>query len=164
MRILAISDCEYSGDKLDTGSYYFVQKDDSGSLLQNSLFHGLLSVYFTSGMHSYPIDSFEDLKNQIKLKLGAGYKSYVFIEATNKGYRKGRVDNFDDVPDNIALDENGKKMLWGELKSWSLYTKKERTNLIQNLIVEMINVGVSSKKFNDILKTLEENNLNRAVN
>jgi len=163
MRILAISDFEYSGDKLDTGSYYFVQRDDSGSLLQNSLFHGLLSVYFISGLYSYPVNTFEDLKNQIKLKLGAGYKSYVFIETTEKGFKKNRVDSYEDVPKNIAIDENGKKMLWGELKSWTLYTKKKRKRLMRNLIAEMINVGVSGKKFDEILRTLEENSFRKAA-
>jgi len=101
------------------------------------------------------------LKKIVKLKLGAGYSRYRFIEQTEKGIRKRCVNNYDDVPNNIAIDENGDQMLWGELKSFSDYTKKERTAIIQNLITEMLNSGVQARKFYEILKTLEENSLNR---
>ena len=162
VRILITADGEFTGSRLDVGGYYFCEKDDSGTLLQNSLFHSLLDIFYHSGVYSYPnVKTYEELRNYVKLNLGAGYKSYVFITLSNKGIKKGRVKKFEDVPENIATDEDGNKMLWGELKSWSKYNKKERTNTIQNLITEMINLNVHSKKFYDILQTLQKNSVNK---
>lgn len=161
MRILITDDDQFTGSKLDIGSYYFCEKDESGTKLQNALFHALLQVWFVSGKYSYPVGTFEDLKKIVKLKMGAGYSSYVFIEQTEKGFRKGRVKSYDDVPKNIALDESGKEMVWGELKSTTKYTKRQWIDIISNLIAEMINSGENSRKFNQILQTLEENSLNR---
>jgi len=163
MRILVTADGEFTGDKLTVGSYFYCERDDSGSLQQNSLFHSLLGIFYSAGLYSYPnVSTYEELRNYVKLNLGAGYKSYVFIESTEKGIKKGRVKKFENVPKNIATDADGNKMLWGELKSWSKYSKKERTSAIQNLITEMINLNVHSKKFYEILETIE-NNSNKAA-
>jgi len=42
VRILITNDGEFTGSKLDVNSYYFCEKDESGTKLQNSLFHALL--------------------------------------------------------------------------------------------------------------------------
>jgi len=161
-RILVTADGEYAG-KLKVGCYYHCEPDEKGTKEQNSLFHALLGVWFVSGKYSYLVSTYEDLKKTVKLKMGEGYSSYVFIEQTEKGIKRRRVKNRDDVPENIALDENGIKMLWGELKSTTKYSKKQWINIISNLITEMINSGENSMKFNEILTTLEENSMNRVT-
>ena len=155
MRILITNDYEYSGDKLDIGSYYHVEKDDNGTLQQNSLFHALLDIFYKTGSYSYPVNNYNDFRNYVKLNLGAGYESYVFIEITEKGIKKGRVKRLDDVPENIAVDEDGNRMLWGELKSWSKYTKKERMETINRLLADMDNSGINSAKYLEIRNELE---------
>jgi hypothetical protein len=161
MRILATSDYEYSGDKLDVGHYYHVEEDDAGSLSQNSLFHALVDLYFVSGLYSYPAKTKEDLKIEIKKHLGAGYEFYIYVEQTWKGLRNGQVKRREDVPKNLAIDVNGEEIVLGVLKSWSDYSRKERTNCIDLLIAEMKTAGVSSKKFFQLLDTLEKNSMNR---
>ena len=45
-----------------------------------------------------------------------------------------------------------KQVIRGKLKSWSDYSKKERMKTMDILIKEMLQVGVSSKKFDEILE------------
>ena len=156
MRILITGDYEYTGDKLDIGHYYFVEKDDSGTLQQNSLFHALLDVYFASGCYSYPVTTKEGLKKAVKKSLGEGYERYVYFILTGKGIVKGEAKTMEEVPENVMIGADGKDMVYGELKSWSDYTKAQRTKTVQNLIAEMQMSGVKSIKFEEILKGLEE--------
>lgn len=162
MRVLITGDNEFTGDRLETGSYYHVEKDDSGTLLQNSLFHALLSVYFVSGCYSYPAKDFGGLKNYVKKSLGAGFESYTYFVFTGRGVSKREAGTLEGIRGKVALDENGERMVYGRLKSWSVYTKKERKECIDRLVAEMKAAGVSGKKFEEILKTLEENGADRA--
>ena len=160
MRILVTGDGEFTGDRLETGSYYHVEKDGSGTPLQNSLFHALLSVYFVSGCYSYPANDFDGLKKHVKQSLGAGFESYTYFFITRKGISKRAARTLEEITGNVALDENGERMVYGRLKSWTKYTKKERTGCIDRLAAEMKAAGVRGKKFEEILKTLEENGVN----
>jgi len=155
-RILITSDYEYSGDKLDIGSYYFCQKDDNGTLQQNSLFHALLDIFYKSGCYSYPVDNYTDFRNYVKEHLGAGYESYFFMYESDNGLAEGRVKKLEDVPVlKLGIKADGNKMLWGDLKSWSKYTKKERMETINRLLVDMDNSGINSAKYFEIRKELE---------
>jgi len=162
MRILAVSDTEYTGGRLEAGHYYYAEKDDSGSLQQNSLFHALLDVYFTSNCHSYPVNNADDFKKAIKLSLGVGYESYTyFIDSSNGRPAHRTCKKLEEIPKTVAIDENGEKMIYGHLKSWSDYSKKQRTECIDKLIAEMHQAGVQTKKFYEILQGLEENGMSR---
>ena len=155
MRILCTAPGEFTGDDLEIGHYYFVEKDDSGTLQQNSLFHALLDVYFTSGCYSYPVSTKADLKIAVKKSLGEGFERIVYFIPTGKGPVKGEAKTMEEVPENVMIGADGKDMVYGELKSWSDYTKAQRTKMLQNLIAEMKLSGVNSKKFEEILKGLE---------
>jgi len=127
---------EYTGDTLEIGLYYNVEKYHEGTEAQNKAFHALLQEYWCSGCHSYNVTSFEQFKEVIKLYLGAGVEEYEnFVSDTGKPLNKP-ITSY-------------------RIKSWSMYTKKERTSTIQNLISEMHQAGVSSKKFEEILRGLE---------
>jgi DNA-binding transcriptional regulator YhcF (GntR family) len=54
-------------------------------------------------------------------------------------------------------------MVYGILKSWHDYTKKERTETIDRLIAEMLQAGVNSNKFHEILRSMEENSLTKSA-
>jgi hypothetical protein len=51
----------------------------------------------------------------------------------------------------VAVGEDGKKMIAGKLKSWADYTKKERRETIDRLVSAMIQSGVNSKRFDEIV-------------
>ncbi len=149
------------GDLPNVGEEYYLEPAKSGSQEQNRLFHSLVLEFFKSGMHSYDVRSFEDLKNCIKKSLGVGFDSYVYVDVvfTDGGeycentYHHKMFDakTLNDIPDKIKSDPYMKDMIRGKLKSWSKYSKKERTSTIDNLITEMIEAGVHSKKFEEIL-------------
>jgi hypothetical protein len=161
MKILVTGRNEFTGADLVIGKYYYAEPADTGTGEQNRAFHGLLQCYFTSGLHSYPAKSFEDFRNHIKKNLGAGFGSYVYIQDTGSGLEKGKAKAKAEVPENLAVDKCGKKMLYGILKSWADYTKKERTETIDRLIAEMIQAGVDSRKFHEILDGMERNSMEK---
>ena len=135
MKILVTGPGEFSGDSLKTG-WYNVEKADDGTEAQNRAFHGLLQCYWASGQHSYNVRNFEHFRELIKLYLGAGTERYYSL-----------VDELGRV--------HKEPVVRYRVKSWAMYTKSERTNAIDNLIREMEQAGVQSKKFEEILKGLE---------
>ena len=156
MKILITGKNEFSGSDLDIGREYLVEPADTGTLAQNSLFHSLCQEFWRSGLHSYQAMSFKEFKDQIKRDYGMGYESYVYVETTEDGFVKGKAKSMADVPENLARDKHGNRMVWGILKSWSDYSKKQRMETIDRLIATMIQVGINSRKFHEILDGLEE--------
>jgi hypothetical protein len=99
------------------------------SLDINSLFHGLLTIYYLSGLHS--CDSWQGLKNQLKYQFGAGFKEGSFKMPDGTEYR--------------------------ELKSVSDYGMDEMIPLVDGTIKDMIIVGVDEPLFFEILDTINYN-------
>jgi hypothetical protein len=143
MKILITSENEFTGAILKIGKYYNVEPADTGTIEQNRCWHSLLQEYWSSGCHSYKAGSFEHFRELIKLYLGAGVEKY-----------------------RDLVDDNGepveKPVVKYRLKSWRDYTKAERTSAIQNLINEMIQAQVQTKKFYEILHGLEQNSMKAA--
>ena len=145
MRILITGPGEFTGDKLKVGKTYSVELADEGTDRQNKAFHSLLQCYWTSGFHSYNARSYEHFRALIKLYLGAGTeKFYNLVNEDGTPCPKGRPDY--------------------RLKSWTDYTKKERQLTIDNLISEMVQVGINEKnnrRFGEIIKGMEERQAER---
>lgn len=95
------------------------------SIQQNKLFHALITEYYISGLHS--CDSWQALKNQMKYQFGEG-----FIQT-------------------LTLADGEK---YGILKSLADYSMSELSRLTDNVIADMIQIGVNSKKFDEILKEI----------
>ena len=68
--------------------------------------------------------------------------------------REAKTFNY--IPEYIRTDKDRNNYIRGRLKSWGDYSKKERTETIDKLIAEMIQAGVSSKKFTEILKGMSK--------
>ena len=138
MEILVTGKGEFTGDDLPIGKYFQVEETVKGTDLQRKTFFALCREYWVSGCHSYNAKSFEHFYQLIKLYICAGPEQYY-----------------------CYVDDEGKPLktpvIKYRVKSLRDYTKKERQNAISNLINEMIQVGCNSKKFNEILNTLEKN-------
>ncbi len=135
-----------SGDAPEEGKTYLLEDATNGSLAQNKAWHALLQEYWRSGQHSYRADSFLGFRDLIKRDLGAGFEAYVY--ADDSGLHK--VKHLDDVPDHVPQSH-----VMGKLKSWGKYTKKQRRETIDLLISTMIQAGVNTKKFHEILDGME---------
>jgi len=143
MKILITDNNTFTGANLKIGKYYQVEPADTGTSEQNRCWHSLLQEYWSSGYHSYNATSFEHFRELVKLYLGAGVEKY----------RDLVDDNGDPVKEPVIK--------W-RLKSWRDYSKKERMESIDRLIAEMVQAGVNTKKFSEILQGMEQNSM-RAV-
>ena len=149
-----------SKDSPEVGKRYNLEDAVEGTQAQNKAFHALLQEYFKTGLHSYNVDNFADFKNQIKRHLGAGFEAFIYVEIKKPVMGLPNLDRpvikdaktYEDIPEAIRKDEYMKEQIRGRLKSWSDYTKNERKNTLDNLIAEMEEAGVNSKKYNEIIE------------
>lgn len=132
-----------SGDLPEVGKKYQLEDISEGTGEQNRAFHALCQEYWASGLHSYNAKTFAEFREFIKRDLGEGFESYVY--ASPDGIKKAKV--LDEVPEDLR---NSKYCL-GKLKSWGKYTKAQRISTIDRLISEMMQAGVNSRKFGEIL-------------
>lgn len=146
---------QFEGECPELGHKYQLESLQDGTLAQNSLFHSLLTVYYNSGQHNEDKISFYDFREKIKRDLGAGFKSYIYVEIVDKKPVIRHVKKKEDIPEEIRRDPQMKSMVLGKLKSWSDYSKKQRMKTIDNLISEMLQVGIKSKKFEEILQGID---------
>jgi hypothetical protein len=151
MRILCTGPGIYSGDELIIGKYYEAVEVDTPTERQNRAFHALIQEFYASGCHSYNVKSFKQFRNYIKRDIGAGFERYKYVEQTSSGLKWGGCKTPDGIPENVARDECGNPLASGILKSWSDYSKKERTETIDRLINIMIQCDVNNKKFYEII-------------
>lgn len=158
MKILILPDGQYQTESTDAPIVwrrYTLEDAERGTDAQNKAFHALIGEYWKSGLWSYPAKSYEDFRNCIKKKLGAGFESYAYAEIVDGLPVLRVVDKWDQVPEYMRKDPRLKEFVRGRLKSWSDYTKKERRETMDKLITEMKMSGVNTKKFDEILKGME---------
>lgn len=141
--------------KGDYGYLEVLEEQQYKSKKQNALFHSLLSCFWESKLSSF--DSYEDLRNHYK-----------------------RVAHLCDVKFDNRLKDTTKNILWRAIKllplpkseldeivelikgrtitwrSWADCSKEMAKVTLDQLINDMINAGVNSKKFNEIMRELNE--------
>jgi len=133
------------------GIKYALEDAENATSSQNRAFHALITEYWSSGMHSYPVKTFGEFRDQIKLKLGAGFEKIIYADIEGNKAVIFEVKTRAEVPAHILADPDLKRMVKGKLLSWSEYSKKQRTDTIDRLIAEMHAAGCNSKKFELIL-------------
>jgi len=140
----------------EVGSKYALEEADTASGEQNRLFHALVQEYFKTGLSSRDAKELHKFRDQVKRDLGAGFEKVIYAVIEDGKAVIKEAGSYGEVPEAVRNDPDLKKMILGKLKSWSDYTKKERTTTIDNLISEMHQVGVQTKHFHEILKGLEK--------
>jgi hypothetical protein len=153
MRILCTGPGTFTGDELQEGRYYEAAEADTPTDKQNRAFHALLQEFWASGTHSYNAQNFEQFRDFIKRDIGAGFERYRYVEEiAGEGLRWGSASAKQGIPETVAHDAQGHPLAAGILKSWAKYSKKERKETIDRLIATMIQCGISTKKFDEILE------------
>ena len=159
MTILILDNDKYlpeSADKPVPGKHYNLEDAVEGTQAQNKLFHALVTEYWKSGLHpKYGGDDYDSFRDQIKRTIGAGFDRYVYSLLEDDRLKIKVVKHETDIPEFIRNNPHGKDAMYGILKSWSAYTKKERQHTIDNLLDDMTAVGVQSKKFDEIREGLD---------
>lgn len=147
-----------TSDHPEVGKDYTLEDATNGTTAQNKAIHALIGEYFKSGVH--PVmggESYDKLRNHLKDKLGAGKEKYFFGYFAGDKMVKGEAKTWQEIPEECrTLYHQEQAFIVGKLKSISKYTKKERAEFIDNLITDMTATGVNSKKFNEILKGMED--------
>jgi hypothetical protein len=138
------------------GRSYYLEDATSGTTAQNKAFHALITEYFKSGCSSYEAKSYDDFRNDIKRRLGAGFVAFVYAVIENGKPRILDAAKYTDIPLEVKNDPDMRQLIRGRLKSWTDYTKKERQATMDKLIAEMHQVGVTTKKFYQILEGMEK--------
>lgn len=151
------------------GRKYILEDYGNGTQAQNKTFHALISCLFkymlSINQYQFEIDEiyydfrYPDwlvLKDVFKMKYGAGADHY---EYASDNLEIITVKKLEDIPDKVIKDftTGNNKRIKKILKSWSLYTKKQRIDLIETTLNLMKSIGVDSNKFYEILKGMEKN-------
>ena len=173
MKILILERDRYlveSKTKPIPGKRYNLEDAVTGTKAQNKTFHALISCFFkwmlSTDTFQYEVDGtpydfrYPDylvLKDVFKMKYGAGHDHLEYVNDKNQMIS---VKYMEDVPDYVIKDFNlgNRQRVKQVLKSWSQYTKKQRTDLIETTLNLMKSIGVDSKKFTEILDGMEKNN------
>ena len=152
MRICILPDETYQvvGNKSPKlGQVYFLEPAEGGTLAQNNAFHALVQEYFNSGCYPDNVNTWLELREHIKHRLGAGFELYIYWDPRTRKIKKAK--NLEDIPSIISRRD----MIHGVLKSWGKYTKKERMSCLNNLIAEMHTTKVQTAKFYEILDGMQ---------
>ena len=151
----------YSSLSLDmpkVGETYRLEEATEGTDKQGKTFHALLNEYYKSGLWSYNGSGYkggatlDEFKKMVKRKLGKGFEGFVYCDVIDGKVRQIHADRYTDIPEHVRTDPDYKNYIFGLLKSWAEYTKKERRETIDALISEMHQVGVRTKHFEEILE------------
>lgn len=134
----------------EANRYYTLEDATEGTNAQNKAFHALVQEYWKSGLHSYDARGFGEFRDFIKRDLGAGFDQWFFATIENGKPRARKARKYDEIPAEIREDPDRREMIFGRLKSWSNYTKKQRRETIDRLMAEMDQAGVNSRKYNEI--------------
>ena len=126
------------------GGRYQLEDATSGTGAQNRAAHALMAEYWRTGLHSYPAKTFDQFRDYIKRDLGAGFESFVY--ATPEGIKKVKTR------EEIPAEYNNQRYTMGRLLSWSEYTLKQRRETIDKLIAEMVQAGVNTAHFSEIIE------------
>jgi hypothetical protein len=145
--------------KGDYGYLEVLEEKQYKSRQQNALFHSLLMCFWESKLSSF--ESYEDLRNHYK-----------------------RVAHLCDVKWDNRLKDTTKTILWKAIKmlplpqselaeiielikgrvitwrSWGDCSKEMARLTLDQLIGDMVNAGVNSKKFQEIMRELDEKKTN----
>lgn len=143
---------KFDGEVPEVGHKYQLESLHDGTLAQNKLFHSLVMVYYNSGQHNDDKIDYTTFRDRIKKNLGAGFESFIYAEIIDGKPVIRHAKKKEEIPEAIRQDPQMKEMILGKLKPWSDYSKSLRKKTIDNLISEMLQVGINSKKFQEILK------------
>ena len=157
-----------SGTIPEAGLYYTLEDCVKGTSAQNKALHALIQEFYRwmlrtdtymfevgNTVYDFSCADWFDLREKLKYRYGEGVSHYQYCNAE---YEMIKVKELSDVPEYVLDDFNAGNRLRIKaiLKSWSLYTKKQRRLMLDAVIDIMKVVGVDSKKFHEILNGMNQ--------
>ena len=114
--------------------------NEPGTDEQNAVFHALIGEYWRFGA-SYL--NYRHMRDSIKLRVSRP-KEYIYIS----GSEQITVGSLKDIPKNSVYVKVP--------KSWTDFNKRERITAINDTIKEMLEAGVNTVKFNEIMEGMKK--------
>ena len=113
-----------------------------GSDEQNRTFHALLNAFWLTGCASF--QTFETMRDEYKLRAG-GPKEWKVLTETAIVTAKD-IDGYEGYR-SVPIP-----------KSWTEFTKRERSEAIELVLADIMSSGASSKKLDEIIQGMEADN------
>ena len=138
------------------GHSYILEDASEHTGKQRKAAHALIGEWFKSGAWDYDTTDYNRFREYVKKDYGSGFSHYEYVD---NDYGMNRVKELDEIPEYVLKDYgegHNKKRIKAVLKSFTEYTKKDVMLLIDRLIDVMMERGVKSAKFQDIIKGLED--------
>ena len=137
------------------GHSYILENASEHTGKQRKAAHALIGEWFKSGAWDYDTRDYNRFRECVKRDYGGGFSHYEYVD---DDYGMNRVKDLDNIPGYVLDDFNNgnKKRIKAILKSFTEYTKKDVMLLIDRLIDVMMERGVNSAKFQDIMEGLNE--------
>lgn len=126
---------------------------------QRRLFEPLVRLYYKSLCFpdDWPVETWEDLRDIIKRKLGQGVEQYEYV-TDEKGIK--RVKSLAEIPSNVIKDYNSgnhNRIRVYKLISTTKYTVKQMYSMTDMLLRQMIITGVGKSRYkNQFNKILDK--------
>lgn len=112
---------------------------------QNRAFHALINEFFLSGCSSF--DSVFEMKNYYKLQASEPLY-YIWFDINGELHYAEKVSQI----------SKGALKVVKIPKSWANFNREERKTAIELVISEGYNAGVNSKKWDEIIKGMQDEN------
>ena len=137
------------------GKSYILEDADDYTGKQRRTWEALVDEAYKSGKFSYDTMDIHKFREHIKLDYGEGFNRLKYV---NDKFQMVEVKSQSEIPDYVALDfgNGNRERIQGIIKSTTAYTKKQFVRMIDNTINAMLEFGVDSKRFQDILEGLDE--------
>lgn len=137
------------------GRLYYLFDAEEYTDPQRKLWEALVDEWHKSGKYSFDtIDKYR-FRDEVKLRYGEGFDRMRYV---NDKMGMVEVKSVDEIPENVMLDfgAGNRSRVLGILKSTTRYTRKQFTMMIDNTIAAMLDAGVGSARFADIMATISE--------
>lgn len=147
-----------NGDIKENTVYELTEIDEQTDQ-QRKLFHPLVKLYYESACHCRSVSNWYELKDDIKLRLGAGYETIRFT-TSDYAIHEIKYKDKENIPKDVIRDYNkgNEARIQLILKSYAKYSKTQVSDMTNSLINEALQNKImetkSGKKFNDILNTI----------
>lgn len=145
----------FHGELPKAGEVYFIEPAGSHTTQQRKAWHSLVQEWFKSGLWNYDTIDFHKFRDYIKKDYGAGFDRYKWVDEC---YNINESKALEEIPEYVlkAQAEGQTGRINGVLKSFSDYTKKEVMDSLDKVINAMMEAGVNSDKFAEILKGMND--------
>lgn len=141
------------------GETYYLENADDHTPPMRRLWESLVDIAYRSGEFSADTLDRTRFRSFMKKNYGEGFDRLRYVDSE---HRIQEAKSVDDIPDDVILDFNAgnTKRIMGVLKSTTRYTKRQFSRMIDCTINAMIERGIDTPRFRDIVEEISKEKRN----